>query len=151
MNKKYFQYTGILFLSIVTVATINITLIEPDESAAQLFGRTMEDPMVKELRKLNTRIVEKIIPGMNRIMSTQANLSQQIEELKASLPALQGMIEKYHMDSTRKIRALNGNLNKFKLALAKDIEQIAKYNKDTQDLEAIEKHLKRINERLAIF
>ena len=151
MNKRYFQYTGILFLSILTVATINLTLIEPDESVAQLFGKSREVPELTELIKLNTRVVETVIPGIYKIMSTQADLSQQIDELKSSLPGLQGAIEKNHADFIRKIRALNGNLNKFKLALAKDIEQFAKYNKDTQDLEAIEKHLKRINERLAIF
>ena len=152
MNKRYFQYTGILFLSILTVATINLTLIEPDESVAQLFGSSdKDDRMLRELQKLNARIVGKVLPRMDKIMSTQADLSQQIDELKSSLPGLQGAIEKNHADFIRKIRALNGNLNKFKLALAKDIEQFAKYNKDTQDLEAIEKHLKRINERLAIF
>ena len=124
---------------------------------------------------MNTRMVEKVIPGMKKIMSTQANLSQQIEELKASLPALSGTIEKNHVESTRKIRAVDGKLSnlkmelnrfkkeaaaqqdKFKIGLAGDIEQFSKTNqnafknfsnKNAQNLGVIEKHLQAQNERI---
>ena len=106
---------------ITSTASMVLICIFASNSHAQLFGKTKEDPVVKELRKLNTRIVEKVIPGMNRIMNTQANLSQQIEELKLSLPALSGTIEKNHVESTRKIRAVDGKLSNLEMKLQKQI------------------------------
>ena len=195
--------------SVITfTATMILICLFAGNSFAQLFGKAKEDPEIKELRKLNTRIVEKVIPGMNRIMSTQAELSQQIEELKASLPALRGKIETNHVESTRKIRAIDGKLSnietnlqkqitdgnkaltalvqkqnkeqalelgtlkmelnrfkkeaaaqqdKFKIGLARDIEQFSKINQDAfkkfsnknaRDLGTIEAHLQTQNERI---
>ena len=107
---------------ITSTASMILICLFASTGFAQLFGSSKrEDPVARELQKLNTRMVQKVIPGMNKIMSTQANLSQQIEELKASLPAITGKIEKNHVDSTRKIRALGGKLSNLEMKLQKQI------------------------------
>ena len=56
---------------IMSIATIVLVGLLASNSSAQLFGKSKEDPEFKELRKLNTRIVEKVIPGMSKIMRNQ--------------------------------------------------------------------------------
>lgn len=107
--------------AITITASLFLICLFATNSFAQLFGKSSEDPEIKELRKLNTRIVETVIPGMNKIMSNQADLLQQIEELKASLPALQGAIEKNHVIFLRKIRTVNGKLINLETSLQKQI------------------------------
>lgn len=106
---------------IIFIASLFLMGLFATNGSAQLFGKSKEDPEIKELRKLNTRIVETVIPGMKRIMSTQADLSQQIEGLKALLPALQGAIEKNHVDFIRKIRAVDGKIANLETKIKKQI------------------------------
>ena len=107
---------------IISTASLLLIGLFATNGFAQLFGSSdKDDRMLRELQKLNARIVGKVLPRMDKIMSTQADLSQQIDELKSNLPGLQGAIEKNHVDFIRKIRAIDGKLSNLETKLKKQI------------------------------
>jgi len=103
---------------------------------AQLFGGGSDENISAELKKLNTRLVEKLFPAVNglknkqddlaqkmaalnnNLLNQQKKLVQQVELLNNSLASLQGSIEQNQVMNQKANAKLDNDINQVKSQMA---------------------------------
>jgi len=98
---------------------LGILVLNPATVFAQLFGSDDKkfDKIAREIKKVNARLIENIVPELKniknaqaKIRSNQANLASQFDTLKNSLPGLQGSVEQTNEQVTQRLLAMEGRL-----------------------------------------
>jgi len=161
MRYPFINLIKMLFFLVLAFVFISHFAGQPRETSAQLFGGddSKWERIILEIAKLNTRIVEKVIPQFDRINSDikkikieisrvktevrnvrsgNNNLIEQMDTLSNMIPGIQRSMEQNQVRAMQQIQALG-----------KRLEQLeAKIQADSENQEKL---LNRIIERLAIF
>ena len=131
-------------------------------ASAQLFGSDdkKSERILLEIKKLNTRIVEKVIPQIqntnqafekikaeinqvksefNRVKSGNKNVNQQIEILSSVIPAMQGSMEQSQAQTMQEIQSLGKRLSQLETQIKS--EQTYKAKQQQAELAVIKQEL----------
>jgi hypothetical protein len=123
-------------------------------ASAQLFGDDKKsERILLEIKKLNTRIVEKVIPQIqntnleiekikaevNRVRSGNKTVNQQMEILSSVIPAMQGSMEQSQARSIQEIQSLSKRLAQLEAQIKSDRENKAQHQK--AELDAIKQEI----------
>jgi len=123
-------------------------------ASAQLFGDDKKsERILLEIKKLNTRIVENVIPQIqntnleiekikaevNRVRSGNKTVNQQMEILSSVIPAMQGSMEQSQARSIQEIQSLSKRLAQLEAQIKSEQENKAQHQK--AELDAIKQEI----------
>ena len=140
MRRKFIRVSCALLICLSWFASI---------ASAQLFGSDdkKSERILLEIKKLNTRIVERVIPQIqntnlaiekikaeidqvkaevNRVKSGNKNVGQQMDILVSVIPAMQGSMEQSQARSMQEIQSLGKRLAQLETQIKSDRENKAK-------------------------
>ncbi len=131
-------------------------------ASAQLFGSDdkKSERILLEIKKLNTRIVEKVIPQIqntnleiekikaemnkvrvevNQVKSGNKTVNQQIDVLSNMIPSMQGSMERSQVQTIQEVQALNQRLIQLETQIKSEQENKAQHQK--AELDAIKQEI----------
>ena len=140
MRRKFIRVSCALLICLSWFASI---------ASAQLFGSDdkKSERILLEIKKLNTRIVEKVLPQIqntnlaikrirteidqvkaevNRVKSGNKNVGEQMDILASVIPAMQGSMEQSQARSMQEIQSLGKRLAQLEAQIKSDRENKAK-------------------------
>ena len=164
MKRKFIRVSCAFLVCLVWFAFI---------ASAQLFGDDRKsERILLEIKKLNTRVVEQVIPQIqntnltieklkaeinkvraevNRVRSGNKTVNQQIEILSSVIPSMQGSMEQSQAQTIQEIQSLGNRL--FQLEAQIKAERESKAQQQKAELEAIKQevsaNLQRLKEGMA--
>jgi hypothetical protein len=141
MKRKFIRVSCALLVCLGWFASI---------ASAQLFGSDdkKSERILLEIKKLNTRIVEKVIPQIqntnlaiekikaeikqvksefNRVKSGNKNVNQQIEILSSMIPAMQGSMEQSQVQTMQEIQSVGKRLAQLETQIKSEQANEAKH------------------------
>jgi hypothetical protein len=146
MKRKFIRVSCAFLICLVWFASI---------ASAQLFGDDRKsERILLEIKKLNTRIVEKVIPQIqntnltieklkaeinqvraevNRVGSGNKTINQQMEILSSVIPAMQGAMEQNQAQTTQEIQSLGNRLAQLEAQIKSERESKAQGQKAELD------------------
>jgi DNA repair exonuclease SbcCD ATPase subunit len=153
MKKKFIRVSCALLVCLGWFASI---------ASAQLFGSDdrKSERILLEIKKLNTRIVEKVIPQIqntnlaierikaeinqvkseiNKVKSGNKSVSQNMEMLSNIIPGMQGTMEQSHVQTMQEVQSLGTRLAQLETQIKTDRENSAKGKQ--AELEAIKQEV----------
>jgi hypothetical protein len=152
MKRKFIRVSCAFFVCLVWFAFI---------ASAQSFGDDRKsERILLEIKKLNTRVVEQVIPQIqntnltieklkaeinkvraevNRVRSGNKTVNQQMEILSSVIPAMQGSIELSQVQTIQEIQSLGKRLAELEAQIKSERESKAQHQK--AELEAIKQEV----------
>ncbi len=152
MKRKFIRVSCAFFVCLVWFAFI---------ASAQSFGDDRKsERILLEIKKLNTRVVEQVIPQIqntnltieklkaeinkvraevNRVRSGNKTVNQQMEILSSVIPAMQGSIEQSQAQSIQEIQSLSRHLTQLEAQIKSEQKTKAQHQK--AELEAIKQEV----------
>jgi hypothetical protein len=152
MKRKFIRVSCAFFVCLVWFAFI---------ASAQSFGDDRKsERILLEIKKLNTRVVEQVIPQIqntnltieklkaeinkvraevNRVRSGNKTVNQQMEILSSVIPAMQGSIELSQAQTIQEIQSLGKRLAELEAQIKSERESKAQHQK--AELEAIKQEV----------
>ena len=165
MRRKFIRVSCALLVCLCWFASI---------ASAQLFGSDdkKSERILLEIKKLNTRIVEKVIPQvqntnraiekmkvelkevqaeLNRMKSANNSVSQQMDILSNVIPSMQGSIEQNHVQTLQEIKSLGKDLTQLETQIKFEKEDRTKQQKESlaEVKQEISVHFKSLKEGMA--
>ena len=137
-----FIKSSVFFLSLL------VTLI-PLNASAQLFGSDDEkwEKVFIGLKKINSRLVKLETSGMVSLRRQLEDLLRQIEEVKQTLPQLQGAVELNKLETLASVNKIRSQITDLEAEVKNQV--LAKIDRQSKILDRFQKDQKSLKKGLA--
>lgn len=140
MRRKFYYLTGILFFIFgLLAANASAGMFDDDDDKMAL--------LLREVKKLNTRVLENVIPKIektskeiqtlraeiSRLKSGNKNLMQQMDILVSVIPSIQESMDRGRAETNQQIQAMDKKLAQLEAHIKAGQDQVAKNQKAGMD------------------